>query len=264
MSGLGFAVRFYLGLGAPASRARFPECAVRVAAGYSPCLMRTLLAVYLGKEPASVGTCVPVKPTSVRITHAETGEQFFFKECPRRRRAHDVERALRISRVDRAWRAAHLLPRAGLNTPAPVGTAQRRDARGAVTEYFATQWLEGGVPFPVALATASAPREALLREFAGQLRLCHHRGIYSRDFVKNVLVREAGGTRRYWLTDLDGLHPLRRITRRRILFHMRQLAHYCPLSAAEADIVCQAYLGATDGDWANAILSVLRHGSAEA
>ncbi len=257
MRAAGFAMWFYLGLGAPAQWARYPEGAVRAARGCTPGLVLALLHLYLGEGDPEADAVERVNFRSARITMQESGERFFFKEFPRRHRGHDLERVLRISRVDRAWRAAYLLPRLGLNTPAAIGTVRRRDPTGAITEYLATRWLEGGVPFPRALPAEGEQRADMLREFAALLRLCHTRGVYSRDFVKNVLVVGESGERAYWLADLDGLHPLRRINRRRILFHLGQLAHYCPLSGPEVNTVCDAYLGTHEGAWAEALKRAL-------
>ena len=261
LSALGFGLRFYLGLGAPAQRVRYPECSVRAARGCSPELVRALLALYLGQAPEGAGTMQRVKYRCGRVSAAGQSGAFFFKEFPRHHAAHDLERRLRLSRVDRAWRAAHLLPTLGLLTPRAVGTAQCPGPDGTVTEYLATEWLDGGVPFPQALSLAdngTETRATLLREFAQLLRHCHRRGVYLRDFVKNVLVREEAGQRSYWLTDLDGIHPIRRVNRRRILFHMAQLGYYCPLTEEEARRVCEAYLGTTEGEWAGRVREALR------
>jgi hypothetical protein len=248
-----FGVRFYLGLSAPAERSRYPECCTRAARGYSTDLVRTLHAVYVGKADAEAGTMERVNYRCGRITLAGEPGAFFFKEFPRHHAAHDLERRLRLSRVDRAWRAAHLLPKLGLLTPRAVGTVTRADIGGEVTEYLATEWLPGGLPFPQALrllGDAPEARAALLREFTELMRRAHAQGVYLRDLVKNVLVREEEGVRAYWLTDLDGVHPIRRVNRRRILFHLGQLAYYCPMSEEEAGLVCEAYVGTTQGEWA--------------
>jgi len=261
LAALGFGLRFYLGLGAPVRRVRYPECSVRAARGYPPELVRTLLALYLGRAEEGAGSMERLKYRCGRVTPAGQSDAFFFKEFPRHHFAHDVERHLHLSRVDRAWRAAHLLPRLGLLTPRAVGTAQGRACDGTVMEYLATEWLEDAVPFPQALRLAgddTEARAARLHEFAHLLRDCHRRGIYVRDFVKNVLVQEQGGTRSYWLTDLDGLHPFRRVTRRRVLFHMAQLAYYCPLSEEEARLVCETYLGTAEGEWAGRVREALQ------
>ncbi len=281
---IGFGARFYLGLGAPGERRRYPECSVRAARGYSPEFLRALLAIYLGQAADEVGTMERVNFRCGRITvlpgsafggpgrrwpgppaadrHSAAGQpaEFFFKEFPRHHFAHDLERRVRLSRVDRAWRAAHLLPKMGLLTPRAVGTVQRPDPGGEMMEYLATEWLDGGLPFPEALnLVGSDPeaRAARLREFTDLMGRCHDRGVYLRDLVKNVLVKDDAGQRTYWLTDLDGTHPIRRINRRRILFHLGQLAYYCPLTQDEARLVCDTYLGTTRGDWAGKVLGAL-------
>jgi len=257
---VGLGVRFYLGLGAPGERRRYPECSVRSARGYSPEFLRTLLAIYLGKAAAEVGTMERVNFRCGRITVPGQPTEFFFKEFPRHHFAHDLERRVRLSRVDRAWRAAHLLPRMGLLTPRAVGTVQRPDVGGEMMEYLATEWFGGGLPFPDALSLVGSDLDARavrLREFTELMGRCHDRGVYLRDLVKNVLVKDEVGQRTYWLTDLDGLHPIRRINRRRILFHLGQLAYYCPLTQDEARFVCDTYLGTTQGEWAGEVLGTL-------
>jgi hypothetical protein len=253
-AGIAFAVRFYLGLGAPCERRRYPECRVRAARGYSPELIRTLLAVYRGESDA--GEAEQIKPSCGRVTLAGHADPFFVKEFPSRGRANDLERWARLSRGERAWRAAHLLPRAGLPTPRAIGGGQARGPDGRVVEYLVTEWLEAARPFPRALEAAEA-RAGLLREFAAFMRQTHRADIYTRDLVKNVLVVEGEGARRYWLCDLDGLHPYRRITANRILFHMRQLGHHARPTISEARLICEAYLGTTEGAWAKRVVEAL-------
>ena len=252
---LNFGLRFYLGLGASAQRRRFPECRLRAARGYRPELIRELLQVYRQQSPE--GTLERVNFRSGSITLPDSSARFFIKEFPWHHRAHDVERALRLSRADRAWRAAHLLPRMNILTPKAVGTAQVRGENGKVIEYLVTEWLEGSRPFPEALKAAGEDRErraVLLQEFAAQMRLWHRRAVYSRDLVRNVLVRENS----YWLTDLDGVHPIRRVNAPRILFHLRQLAYWSqPWHPEEVELILQTYLGSIEGKWAESVREAL-------
>ena len=245
--------RFYLGLGAPCTRRAFPEARVRSALGVPPDLIRDLVACYQrGSEQVE-----RINFRCARITAGQPGRSVFVKEFPRLRRVHDVERGLRCSRVDRAWRAGHLLPRMGILTPRPMGTAQAGALDGTVTEYLVTEWLQSARPFPELLSAASGGRAALLGELAGHMRRWHHLGIYLRDLVKNVLVTGEEGERRYWLTDLDGLHPMRWPNRDRVLFHMRQLAHWAKPSPEEAQLVADAYLSSAPPSAAAAIRSAL-------
>lgn len=252
--GVWFALRFYLGLGAPCEHRRYPECRVRAAAGHSPELIRALLAVYRGESEE--GKAERLKPSCCRVTLAGHADPFFVKEFPSRHPANDLERWARISRGERSWRAAHLLPRIGIATPRAIGLGQAQGRDGRVAEYLVTEWLEGAQQFPRALAAAGA-RAALLREFAGFMRQCHGGDLYTRDLVKNVLVVERGGERRYWLCDLDGLHPYRRVTAKRVLFHMRQLAHHARPTATEARLICEGYLGTAEGAWAERVVEAL-------
>jgi hypothetical protein len=180
-----------------------------------------------------------------RVTVPGSDCDLFVKEFPSLRPLHGLERRLRCSRVDRSWRAGHLLPRLGLLTPRVIGAAQAWSAQTGVVEYLVTEWMEGVVPFPELLKqTPADDRAPLLEEFARHMRLWHDRGVYLRDLVKNVLVTGTDGARQYLLTDLDGLHPIRWPNRSRLLFHMRQLAHWAkPLSDGEARAICAGYLG---------------------
>jgi hypothetical protein len=257
----GLALRFYLGLGTPGVRRTYAECSVRAAAGRAPDIVRRLVALYRGEAGAEAGSVETINFRCAVITLAESGEKVFFKEFPRHHRLHDLERLLRCSRVDRAWRAAHLLPRLGILTPPAVGTAFARLEDGRPMEYLATEWLDGALPYHTRLRAVSgdrAARAALLREFAGHLRCWHDCGVYLRDLVKNVLTRASDGGLEYWLTDLDQLHPARRLTTGRLLHQMRQLAYWTgPLAGDEADAIIAGYLGDARGRTARIIREVL-------
>jgi len=261
------AIPFYLGLGAPAERRRYADCQVRAAAGSDAELMRTLLLIYrgesaAGKRRAINHRCAEIVLPAGRPAQDSEGSfgvpegRFFFKEFPWHHRFHDLERWLRLSRVDRAWRAAYLLPGLGINTPRAVGTATARASNGRPIEYLATEWLEDARPFPevVHAATNKEERLTLVCEFARHLRLWHDQGVYLRDLVKNVLVTAGGVERTFWLTDLDGLHPAKGVGRGRVIRHMQQLAHHVgALTAAEADAVCASYADRRDEEMAEAL-----------
>jgi len=245
-------IRFYLGLGAPCVWRTYPDGRVRAASSQSADLVHALVSAYAGKPAppslAGKGADADLRTERInfrcaRITLIGLGESFFVKEFPRLRAWHDLERWVKCSRVDRAWRAGHLLPSLGLLTPRPRGTAQLREDNGLITEYLVTEWLESATPFPRSIAGADArERAAMLREFAQHMCLWHVRGVYLRDLAKNVLVRSKGGARQYWLTDLDGLHPLRRPTRSRMLRQMRQFGHWAKPGQEEAQLIAQYYL----------------------
>jgi hypothetical protein len=258
---VGLRVRFYLGLGAPGVRRAYGDCAVRAAAGRDPDLVRRLVALYRGEAGAEAGSVETINFRCAAITLAGSRERIFFKEFARHHRLHDAERVLRCSRVDRAWRAAHLLPRLGILTPRAVGTAFARLEDGRPMEYLATEWLEGAAPYHMRVHEVSgdsAARMALLREFAGHVRCWHDCGVYLRDLVKNVLTRWSGGELEYWLTDLDQVHPARRVTRGRVLHQMRQLAYWTgPLAAEETDAIVASYLGDARGRMAGLIKEAL-------
>ena len=132
-------IPFYLGLGAPAIRRAYPDCRVRAAAGYSPDLVRTLMALHRGEAAATVGAVEEINFRCAAIHLIKSGRRFFVKQFARRHAFHDLERALHCSRVDRAWRAAHLLPRLQILTPRAVGTALARTQDARPIEYLATE-----------------------------------------------------------------------------------------------------------------------------
>ena len=248
---------FYLGLGAPAARAAYPECRVRAAAGYSPELVRALLALQRGKSDA--GTVEEINFRCVVISPAGSDQRFFFKDFPRGHALHDIERSLHCSRVDRAWRAAHLLPRLGVLTPRPVGTILATESEEPI-EYLITEWLPDALPYHARVRAVEGleTRRQMLEEFARHLRRWHDCGIYLRDLVTNVLTRQSPDGIEYWLTDLDQLHPYRRVTRKRLLHQIRQLARWTgPLSKEEAEIILRGYLGEVTGRGARAIQEAL-------
>jgi len=260
---LRLAVPFYLGLHAPRVWQRFPEGQAYAARGSSPELVRALVALHRGDRRVAGGAVEVINFRCTRVTPAGSQGSFFVKEFPRLHWAHDLERRLGCSRVDRAWRAGHLLPRLGALTPRPVGGAQFRAGDGAVIEYLATEWIEGASAFPQLLnGLERQARAGALRQFARHLRRWHALGIYLRDLVKNVLVSQTETASRYWLTDLDGLHPIRWPDRRRVLHHMSQVHHWVgPLESAEAELVCAAYLGETHSPFAQRLLAALTSAS---
>jgi len=246
--------RFYLGLGAPATWQSFPSCRVRAAGGYPPDLVLGLVSSYRG----GTGEAARINFRCARVTPSGSSTAFFVKEFPRHHLLHDLERWVRCSRVDRAWRAGHLLPRVGVLTPRPVGTAQARGEGGTTVEYLVTEWLAEAVPLPDLLEGNPEVRASALSEFARELRRWHQCGIYLRDLVKNVLVSRAGGERQYWLTDLDGLHPFRRLSRRRVLHQMGQLSEWAGrLSADEVELICGGYFGERRGSLREATAQAL-------
>ncbi len=249
--------RFYLGLGARRVRASYPECRVRAARGCEPELIRGLVALRRGESRE--GEVEEVNFRCRAITPAGGEQRFFFKDFPRKHVLHDVERAFRCSRVDRAWRGAHLLPRLGILTPAPVGTAFAR-VDGRPTEYLVTEWVQHTVPYYLRLREArdEERRARMLGEFARQMRCWHDCGVYLRDLVKNVLTRESPEGMQYWLTDLDQLHPRKLLTRGRALQQMRQLAYWSgPLTGDEAEAIVVSYLGAGGSGIARAMREAL-------
>jgi hypothetical protein len=249
------AYRFYLGLGAPRQRVTYPDCRVRAAKGRTPELVRELIALRRGDSAA--GEVEEVNFRCRVITLA--GQRFFVKDFPRAHVFHDVERMLGCSRVDRAWRAAHLLPRLGILTPAAVGTAFARADREPM-EYLVTEWLPDAIPYHFRLRGIHdrGGRARMLREFALHLRRWHDCGIYLRDLVTNVLTRQSPEGLDYWLTDLDQLHPIRRITRGRVLQQMKQLARWTgPLTEWEAETIAVGYLGRASERAVDGLISLL-------
>jgi hypothetical protein len=253
---LTLASRFYLGLGAPATRRVESGLRIVAAAGYSADLVRRLVALRRGEDDA--GTVEAINFRSTKIAARGDDRAFFVKDFPRGHALNDLEQALRCSRIDRAWRAAHLLPPLGLLTPAPVGRASLNRGPEPM-EYLVTAWVPDCLSYHLRLRTASGDARArMLHEFARNLRRWHDAGVYLRDLVTNVLTRESPAGLEYWLTDLDQLHPYRRITRGRLFHQMRQLARWTgPLTQPEAALIVSAYLGNDQGRLASALQEIL-------
>ena len=67
----------------------------------------------------------------------------------------------------------------------------------------------------------------------------------------------AEGERKYWLTDLDGVHPVKKVTRERVIGHMRQLVHHVGFrTATEAKAVCESHGEWRDEELAEALTTV--------
>jgi hypothetical protein len=147
----------------------------------------------------------------------------------------------------------------GVLTPAAVGSAFAV-VDGQPMEYLVTEWLPDAVPYHLRLREMRdrGDRARTLQQFAQHLRSWHGSGIYLRDLVKNVLTRGSAQSLEYWLTDLDQLHPIKHITRKRVLQQMRQLSLWTgPLTEWEADTIAMAYLGRAGERTLNAIAHVL-------
>ncbi len=250
-----FALRFYLGLGAPGKRTSFLKYQVRAAVGYESDLIHTLLTLY--RKETDAGSVEQVNFRCAIVTPDGENRKFFVKEFPHNRPLHGLETAIRCSRVDRAWRAAHLLPSFGLLTPRAVGSAV---AKEPACEYLITEWLPEARPYHQRLREVNnqGVRLAMLTEFAHFLHKQHKLGIYLRDLVTNVLTRETPDGREYWLTDLDQLHPIRRLTRKRILHQMSQVARWTgPLTEEEVGAIISTCFGPVKKNYYERVESVL-------
>jgi len=136
---------------------------------------------------------------------------------------------LRGPRAERAWRAAERLGRCGVPTPEPIAAIERRGVG-----YLVTRFVEDGVPLNRLLAErfggALSPGEvaskrSLVRRLAAWLRRVHDCRIYHDDWsCKNILAAERAEGWQFWLLDLDSVSPRRRLTWRRRVKNLGQLA----------------------------------------
>jgi len=249
--------RFYTRLDAPIHHGTIDGIRIRAAAAYKPEFVHALIDLYHSKSAA--GQVKTVNFRSKIVTPNGSTKRYFVKEFVKYHALHDLERAIRYTRADRVWRAAYLLPTLGFLTPPPVGLAVISDSTGEATDYVVTEMVEGGIPYHERVMPLSGhARRAMLHEFVIYLRQLHDSSIYLRDLLTNVLTRESGGNLEYWLTDLDQFHPYRRITRKRLLHHMFQLARWTgPLSEDETNDIVATYAGTKKGSLPRAIKRVL-------
>jgi hypothetical protein len=248
--------RFYGTLFHHRNGARVGEAIVRAAPGYTPEFVEEL--VRISREDNNPAVHV-VNFRSRIVTLGEPARRYFVKEFTRYHPLHDVERVLRCSRADRVWAAALLLPQLGFPTPPPVGTVVLPNPGRGTTDYCVTEMVEGALPVHHRmLPLEGEARLSLLRDYLLQMRRWHDTSVYLRDLLPNVLTTETPEGIHFYLTDLDQLHPYRRITRKRLLHHFQHLAKWFgPLSEEEQTFILETFAGTTEGSLARDLLRVL-------
>jgi hypothetical protein len=235
---------------------RVGEVVVRAAAGYPPELVAELVSCSLDEDSPLVQM---VNFRSRIVAYGEPVRRFFVKEYPHLNAWHGLERVLRCARVDRAWAAAQVLPKLGFLTPPPVGMVVRpQQGRGTIA-YGITEMIEEALPFHRRLLPLEGEaRQARLREYVEQMRRWHDVSVYLHDLLPNVLTKQRADEWDYYLTDLDQLHPYRRLTRKRLLHQFYHLARWTgPLSEEEQRMVVQTFAGEITGALARDLFRVL-------
>jgi len=135
-----------------------------------------------------------------------------------------------------AWIAANGLAVRGLPVARPFGYMNERTGFIARTEYVITGFVDGSMPVHQWLESGGygeyspQQRRRWICRFAGYVARVHQRGVYQHDFkVDNILVKDmAGGRVEFYMVDLDSVWFTRRISRRRRVKNLAQLAAALP------------------------------------
>lgn len=133
------------------------------------------------------------------------------------------------SRLWRAVRGAKLLAAKGVAAPELLAAlCQGRRA------YLVTRYVEDATPLKKLFSTRFAGRlspeelrakRSLIRQLAAWLRSIHDKGIYHDDWsAKNILAAQRGEDWQFWLLDLESLSARKRLTYRRRVKNLGQLA----------------------------------------
>ncbi len=140
-----------------------------------------------------------------------------------------AKEVLRGSRAQRAWRGARFLARKGVEAPEPLAVLRR-----GPSAYLVTRYIEEAAPLPRLLAqrfggplseAGLKAKRLLVRQLAAWLRRVHGLGIYHDDWsAKNILAAERAEGWAFWLLDFESLSAWKRLTRRRRVKNLGQLA----------------------------------------
>ena len=175
------------------------------------------------------------------VTRVQVGN---ISACVKEYRANGVDRLkdrLRVSRAERAWRAAHVLAERGIATPEPMAVVERGGTRHLLTRYVtAARPLDRLLLERFAAPLSALERLAklsLLHALGGWVRRIHDQGIYHGDWsAKNVLAVESEGVWSFLLLDLESVAPGRRLTTRRRAKNLGQLSDP-PLDLTPTDLM---------------------------
>jgi len=140
-----------------------------------------------------------------------------------------VKELLRGPRACRAWRGGQHLARKGVSIPELLAVVKQ----GGNTFLF-TRYAEGATPLDLLLANRFRrvlpvaelmAKRGLVRQLALWLRGIHDRGVYHNDWsCKNILAAERHEGWQFWLLDLESVSPRKRLTWRRRVKNLGQLA----------------------------------------
>ncbi len=143
-----------------------------------------------------------------------------------------IQAVVRLGRGRRAWIAVNGLAARGFAVARPLGYLCERIGLTAAAEYVVTGFLETSSPLdqyvetPAYSSLGRAQRREFVRGLGRFMARLHERGVHQHDFkASNVLVEQSEpGEWTFYLVDLDSVRFIRRVSVRRRVKNMAQLA----------------------------------------
>ena len=214
--------------------------AVRVlrAAGLSERQAREALAAH--RSALERGRGVLKNGVRTAVTRVECGDApVCVKEYRSAGRRDRTKELLRGPRACRAWRGGQFLARKGVAIPELLAVLKQ----GGST-FLLTRYVGGATPLDQLLASRFrhirsaaelTAKRRLVRQLGLWLRGVHDLGVYHNDWsCKNILAAEGHGGWQFWLLDLESVSPGKRLTWRRRVKNLGQLAD-TPAGISRAD-----------------------------
>jgi len=139
------------------------------------------------------------------------------------------------TRARRGWKVANALATRRIDTPRPLGMAEKRRSGFCTESFLVTEFVEGADNLDTWLARrkqnealTEEEKQYILEQLATLLCRVHARGFCQRDLkLSNILVRELKQNRgklQFWLIDTDGMRQKRKLKPAR---RVRDLARVC-------------------------------------
>ncbi len=198
------------------------------AAGLSAWQLTELLSAH--DQAIASGQGVLKDDTRTAVTRVRCGAEWVcVKEYREAGTAESLKGLVCGSRLRRAWRGAVRLAVKGVSAPELLAVLRR-----GPKAYLVTRYVEGSAPLKKLLPTRFAgplpgaelrAKRMLIRQLAGWLRDIHDKGIYHDDWsAKNILAAERDGNWAFYLLDFESLSARKRLTYRRRVKNLGQLA----------------------------------------
>ena len=188
--------------------------------------------------------------TAIMLKDGSRGRVIAFRDenelafCVKEVRSRGLRKCLKVlfgqSPGRRAWIAVNGLAAMGIPSPRSFGYLCQRTGLLQRTEYVVTEFIKEGIPLHQYVETrsyregSSGDRRRFVRELAQYVARLHECGVYQHDLkADNVLVRKLPtGAREFYLVDWDAVRFRRKISARRRISNLTQLAAGMPNSVS--------------------------------